>query len=121
MTTKRKRFSKKTLEKHLASFGGKCACCGVKIDGASGLEWDHILALELGGEDELSNLQPLCIRDHRAKTKADVAAIAKSNRVRQRNLGIRRPKAPFPARQKITGETTAKPMPPRRPIYRDEK
>ncbi|MFC4172675.1 HNH endonuclease signature motif containing protein [Microvirga sp. GCM10011540] len=90
----RKQFSKRDLTKRLAEFGGKCRMCGCTIDAATGLEWDHRIPLAIGGEDTLDNLEPLCIRDHRLKTKGDVARIAKATRQHQRNIGIRQRKGP---------------------------
>ena len=87
----RKQFSKRDLSKRLAEFGGKCRMCGCTIDATTGLEWDHRIPLAIGGDDTLDNLEPLCIRDHRLKTKGDVKRIAKTTRQRQRNLGIRKP------------------------------
>lgn len=91
---KRKQFSKRDLSKRLAEFGGKCAMCGCKIDAATGLEFDHRIPLGLGGEDALENLEPLCIRDHRLKTKGDVTRIAKATRQHHANLGIKTRKGP---------------------------
>lgn len=116
--TKRKQFSKKSLEKLLAEFNGKCRMCQCSIDGASGLEWDHRIPLALGGEDELANLEPLCIRCHRTKTKGDVAQIAKATRQRQRNLGIRKPKAKIPSHPRAP-KRPSKPRPPPRPMFKD--
>lgn len=115
----RRRFSKKSLDKLLASFNGKCRMCQVTIDGATGLEFDHRIPLALGGEDELGNLEPLCIRCHRTKTKGDVTQIAKATRQRQRNLGIRKPaaKIPSPPRApKREGKTPLSPRPMFEPI-----
>lgn len=114
----RKKFSKRDLEKRLASFGGKCAMCQCEINGASGLEWDHVIPLKIGGEDTLDNLQPLCIRDHRLKTKGDVAQIAKATRQRQRNLGIRKPKAKIPSPPRAP-KRPSKQLPPPRPMFKD--
>jgi len=115
----RKKFSKRNLEKRLKEvFGGKCAMCKCEIDGTSGLEWDHVIPLKIGGEDALENLQPLCIRDHRLKTKGDVATIAKATRQRQRNLGIRKPKAKIPSPPKAE-KKLGKQLPPRISLYRD--
>lgn len=115
----RKKFSKKALEKRLKEvFGGCCAMCKKPIDGTSGLEWDHRLPLGLGGEDALENLEPLCIRDHRLKTKSDVTQIAKATRQRQRNLGIRKPKAKIPSPPKPE-KKPGKQLPPRQPLFRD--
>lgn len=115
---KRKQFSKKSLEKLLAEFNGKCRMCTCAIDGTSGLEWDHRIPLALGGDDDLKNLEPLCIRCHRTKTKGDVTQIAKATRQRQRNLGIRKPKARIPSAPRAE-KKPGKQMPPRQPLYRD--
>lgn len=115
----RKRFSKKALDKLLASFGGKCRMCQVQIDGTTGLEWDHRVPLALGGEDALSNLDPACVRCHRLKTKTDVAQIAKSTRQRQANLGIKAPKATIPTKPKP--EKISKPRLPPRNLYEEIK
>lgn len=93
---KRRRFSARDLTKLLATFGGKCRMCQCEINGSSGLEWDHHIPLAIGGDDELDNLEPLCVRCHRVKTKGDVTRIAKSTRQRQRNLGIKTTKRPMP-------------------------
>jgi len=93
----RKRFSKRDLDARLAHFKGKCQMCFCEINGTSGLEWDHVIPIKLGGDDALDNLQPLCIRDHRLKTKGDVTRIAKTVRVRQKHTGIRSTKGrPIP-------------------------
>lgn len=113
----RKKFSKKSLEKLLAEFNGKCRMCQCAIDGASGLEWDHRIPLALGGEDELANLEPLCVRCHRTKTKGDVATIAKTTRQRQRNLGIRKPKAKIPSPPKPE-RRPSKPRLEPRPLFK---
>jgi 5-methylcytosine-specific restriction endonuclease McrA len=92
----RKRFSKRDLTNLLDHFGCKCRMCQGEINGHSGLEWDHAIPLALGGADALDNLEPLCIRCHRLKTKGDVTRIAKSVRSRQGNLGIKSPRHPMP-------------------------
>ena len=93
----RRRFSAKALMARLIEFGGKCAHCQCKTGGSAGLEWDHIQPLMMGGDDEMANLQPLCRGCHRAKTREDVAHIAKSKRMQQRAAGIsRQPRNPVP-------------------------
>jgi 5-methylcytosine-specific restriction protein A len=94
--TQRRRFSRTALTARLAAFGGRCAECRVEIGPATGLEWDHIIPLELGGDDMLENLQPLCRADHTVKTATDVARIAKAKRVSARHLGIKGAKAIIP-------------------------
>lgn len=88
MTTRR-RFSARALRNRLAEFADSCACCGMPITPSSGLEWDHRVPLELGGEDDLENLQPLCRACHKGKTAEDVGRIAKARRVRDRHVGVR--------------------------------
>lgn len=94
----RKRFSATALTKRLLEFDGKCAECSGKFGGSHGKpEWDHIIPLELGGDDAIENLQPLHKGCHKAKTKEDVGHIAKSKRMQQRASGIdRQPKAVIP-------------------------
>lgn len=60
---RRSRYLIHTLQK-------PCSICG-ETDKAI-LECDHILARCLGGTDELSNLQVLCIKHHKEKTMKDV-------------------------------------------------
>jgi 5-methylcytosine-specific restriction endonuclease McrA len=82
--------------------------CRHEITARSGLEWDHHIPLAIGGDDDESNLQPLCKGCHRLKTGKDLGTIAKGKRVRQRHLGIR-PPSRFPGsrdshlRKKIDG------------------
>lgn len=78
--------------------GGICACgCGVKL-GAAGerIEFDHEVALINGGENRETNLRALRRPCHTPKTKADVAEKAKVARVRNKNLGLHRPKSTLP-------------------------
>jgi 5-methylcytosine-specific restriction protein A len=92
----RRRFSRTALTSRLDEFDFRCAECRVQIAPATGLEWDHIVPLELGGDDTLENLQPLCKADHKIKTALDVARIAKAKRVSARHLGIKGAKAIIP-------------------------
>lgn len=84
----RRRFAARTYASRLAEYEGRCASCGIVTGGAAGLEWDHIIPLELGGSDTIDNLQPLCRGCHKAKTAQDVKAIRKAERQRQRTAGI---------------------------------
>lgn len=109
--TTRRRFSSRALTARLAEFGGHCACgCGQEITAASGVEWDHRIALELGGADEINNLEPLTRACHAAKTKVDVGRIAKARRVKARHLGLNQPKQRLPGgrgsrwKRKVSGE-----------------
>ncbi len=70
-------------------YHGACQACLRAIDRG---EWDcdHIIPLSLGGEHRESNLRPLCRWCHRMKTAREALERAKSNRVRNRELGIRK-------------------------------
>ena len=93
----RRRFPARALMARLLDFDGRCAECGCKVGGSAGLEFDHVIPLEMGGDDALDNLQPLCRADHRAKTAQDVGHIAKAKRMTQRAAGIsRQPRAIIP-------------------------
>lgn len=77
--------------------GGRCGACVRKL-GMSGeaIEFDHVLALVLGGAHREANLQALCMFCHREKTTQDVAQKAKNTSVRAKHLGVRETKQPLP-------------------------
>ena len=110
----RKRFPTTARMARLLEFNGKCAVCDVKIGPATGLEWDHIIPLAMGGEDEIANLQPLCRADHRSKTGSDATAIAKAKRLEAKHLGAYRSRSPLPGgkdsnlKRKVSGQTVAR-------------
>lgn len=68
---------------------GGCAHCAKKL-GQCGeaIEFDHIQALILGGENREANLQALCRPCHRAKTDGDVAQKSTEARKRGKHLGL---------------------------------
>ena len=72
-----------------------CLKCARNIRPPLRAEFDHIIPLILGGEHRETNLQLLCHECHGAKTKLDVKVKAKVARIRQRNLGIKKPKRGF--------------------------
>lgn len=115
----RKRFSTRAREAVLARFGGCCAMCRQPITPASGLEFDHVVPLALGGEDIESNLQPLCSRDHKLKTAGDVGSIRKADRQRAVSIGTKAP-SPRPIPRRLPPpKAESKPRLPPRPLYRD--
>jgi hypothetical protein len=62
-------------------------------------EYDHEIAAELGGSNDLSNCKVLCPKCHRAKTTfEDMPVIWKSNRVRDKHAGLRRSRYRWPKR-----------------------
>lgn len=97
--TPRRRFTDKQRLAFFEKHGGICHLCGLKIQPLEPWEVEHVIARELLGPmaDEDDNLRPAHVACHRAKTKQDKAAIAKSNRVRAKWHGAHRPKSKFPA------------------------
>lgn len=60
-----------------------CEECLCSLSDGSG-EYDHIIALELGGEHKASNIQILCKKCHKEKTKNDVFLIRQAARRRSK-------------------------------------
>lgn len=82
---------------------GICHICGGKISVGEAWELEHPIALAMGGADDDSNWQLAHVKCHKRKTAADMATIAKSNRVRARHMGVRKP-AKFRGWRKFNGE-----------------
>ncbi len=80
---KRKSISKAKRVQIFLDHGGICWLCKQKIAADAPYDIDHQVSRELGGSDEDDNLAPAHKDCHRTKTKADVKAIAKSNRIRR--------------------------------------
>jgi 5-methylcytosine-specific restriction endonuclease McrA len=78
----------------LAKLGAVCRFPECSV--STGLELDHIVALDLGGRDADDNFQVLCGPHHAAKTKLDAKLIAKGRRIRKRENGTRRERRPIP-------------------------
>lgn len=81
----RREFSKKTKLAAFERSGGNCENCGIKLSAISGVEYDHIIRCELGGDNDLSNCSVLCRNCHGAKTAmVDIPQAAKGKRIRAR-------------------------------------
>jgi 5-methylcytosine-specific restriction protein A len=72
---------------------------------------DHIVAIANGGKNEETNLQPLLVEHHKAKTKVDVAIKSKSYERRAKHRGIKRKRFSFATnrdgkfKKKMSGKT----------------
>lgn len=77
---------------------GICACgCGQPFTAKDPAEFDHVLALILGGENRETNMQGLRPGCHRSKTTADVAVKSRDQRKSKKHLGIApRSRCPLP-------------------------
>ena len=85
----------------IARQNGICACgCGVKLGVAGeGIDFDHELALILGGKNDESNLRALRRPCHAAKTKDDVRQKSVEARKRNKHLGLNKSKRKMPYRR----------------------
>lgn len=79
--TDRRSLSGKLRAKILLRHDGRCAICGKRLS-AGQWEVDHIAALVHGGKNEEDNYRALCVPCHRGKSKSDVQAKAKVERIR---------------------------------------
>ena len=89
----RRRISASERVDIFTSNSGICHICGIGIDGGrEPWDADHVIPIELGGDDTKgsANIKPAHKACHAPKTKDDVAHIAKSKRMKQRSLGIKR-------------------------------
>jgi len=69
------------------AYEGRCYLSGRKIQPGDVWEVEHKKALSLGGENRESNLAPALKDAHREKTREDVAAKSKADRIRKKHLG----------------------------------
>lgn len=74
------------------SHEGCCHISGRKITPADRWDLEHKVALCNGGEHRESNMAPALCAPHKDKTRRDVALKAKTDRIRKRHLGIKRPR-----------------------------
>jgi hypothetical protein len=79
--------------------GGRCYLTGRKLRSGE-YDFEHVIALALwtgeGHGNRESNIRLAYRPAHRAKTKADRTAKAKSDRVRKKHVGITKSKNPMP-------------------------
>lgn len=91
-----RRMSPKRRAAIFAEHDGTCHICEGKIGVGEGWEVEHIIPLEISGDDSDGNLAPAHVTCHRAKTKGDARTIAKARRVHQKHTGARKPKSSIP-------------------------
>jgi 5-methylcytosine-specific restriction endonuclease McrA len=72
-----------------------CAGCNAHLSSRAEFVYDHLIALELGGKDDASNVRPLCLRCHAIKTPLDQKLIAKAKRLAG-ETGKARKRRPLP-------------------------
>lgn len=94
--TGRKAMTPARRKRVLVAFG--CRCSHPGCEETVGLEIDHRVPLELGGSEDDSNLEPLCVEHHKDKTKRDIPAIARARRIRKREAGEKKAGRPIKSR-----------------------
>jgi len=105
----RKEFSTKTKALAFQRANGRCEECGFRLTPGK-IEYDHIRADGLLGDNALGNCAVLCISCHRHKTSRDVSNIAKAKRMQARHISAHTSRSPLPFgraskwKRKLTGE-----------------
>lgn len=99
-TTHRKRLTPRQRLSVWEREKGICCICHAPIDGVRE-KWivEHVIALELGGLDDESNMAPAHKACAAAKTggkDGDHARAAKAKRAKRRHIGISESKNPLP-------------------------
>lgn len=96
---KRKRHSAKVKASIIERQGGLCALSGLPLIPGQ-IDFDHIRALALGGEDTPDNLRAVTREAHKVKTKADGKIITKADAQKRKTSrdAIRKPKKAWPTR-----------------------
>lgn len=91
----RRRMSTTRRARIFADHDGICHICGQPIDGTrEAWDADHVIPLEISGDDTDANLRPAHKRCHVRKTAAqDVPAIAKAKRVHAKHTGAHKPRS----------------------------
>lgn len=104
-TTPRRAMSAMRRLKIFEAGRGVCILCDRRIRAGDTWTVEHIRALALGGEDVDANCGPAHEACRRLKDKTDVAAIAKSKRMKAKHYGIKGPSV-FRSkwRKKVNGE-----------------
>jgi 5-methylcytosine-specific restriction endonuclease McrA len=93
--------------------GGCCALSGKVFGPGNKPEYDHKVALWLGGEHRESNLHAITKEEHRAKTAGEATVRSKVNSNRQKHLGIKQPSSKLAGRKTPKPPMTKQPLPPR--------
>lgn len=129
----RKEFSRATKRAALERSNHKCEASGThygfepgqrcNCNLSLGVQFDHVLPCELGGDNSLSNCLAICVQCHKHKTRNDIRQIRKSDRQRDRHTGVVRPsgkiKSPgFPAAAHSIKRQPKPPLSPRQ-LYQE--
>lgn len=128
----RNEFTKPTKRAALARSQMRCEAIGTmygldagkrcNADLSKGVQFDHIILDANSKDNSLENCASVCLPCHRFKTaKHDIPMAAKTVRMQDKDLGIKRPaqtikSAGFPVSEKSARRTMKQQLPPRQ-IY----
>lgn len=105
MRSPRAEFSKATKAAAMLRAGGLCECCGLKIVGTP--EYDHVTPAAIGGSDDLDNCRVLDPKCHRRKSHGKGIdgnpEIARTKRLQEKRLGLRKKSRGFRGSRKFDG------------------
>lgn len=87
----RQEFSKAVKLEAWNRAGGRCEKCTTKLYGHQ-TEYHHDKECTFGGDATIANCIVLCRACHSNITRGRAKDISKSNRIRNRNIGIKRPR-----------------------------
>jgi len=123
MVTPRRAMTGKARLAFITLHNRVCHICSGHIDKDQSWDVEHVIPLAMGGDNEPGNLRPAHSKCHAAKTKQDVANVAKAKRREIINAGakpaprIKIKSAPFAK----AGKPPRKPMLPARQLYREAR
>jgi hypothetical protein len=94
--TKRRKLTPSQKAEIMAEQGGACYACSEPLeDGDDPTEYDHVLALALGGADTVENICAMhrsCHRGHDGKTSRDIRMVRKADRQGKAHRGEKKRK-----------------------------
>lgn len=130
----RTEFTRKTKQQALERSGYRCEAHGTRYgfeEGqrcncslSVGVQFDHNVPDQLGGDNGLNNCMAICVQCHKFKTRNDIQQIRKSDRQRDKSSGVIRAagkikSAGFPKSEKA--ERVTKPSLPPRQMYQEQQ
>jgi 5-methylcytosine-specific restriction endonuclease McrA len=131
----RTEFTRKTKQAALVRSGYRCEAAGTRYGFEAGqrcncslslgVQYDHNIPDQLGGDISLENCMAICVQCHKFKTRNDIRQIRKSDRQRDKATGVIRPaqsikSAPFPQSAKAASRAPKQSLPPRS-LYRQDQ
>lgn len=126
--SRRHEFSRETRREALKRSGLKCEASGPRYGLAEGqrcncslslgVQYDHDVPDQLGGDNSLENCRAVCVQCHKIKTRGDIRQIRKSDRQRDKASGVVRPAGKirsqgFAVSEKAAARQAKPPLPPR--------